>query len=467
MAMWRQWEGSVVDGKFPLRRYLGGSELHAAFLTEVDDSKAVIKLLPSDAQAETQLSRWESARTLSHPHLIRILDSGRWHADDGQDLLFVVMEYAEENLAEVLSSRPLTAAEASEMLSPALDALDYLHGRGMVVASIKPSNIMAVNDQLKLASDAIRPAGRSEAPPAIDRTYAAPETAGGEMTASGDTWSLGVTLVQVLTNRLPIWDGAEANDPKLPENVPAPFDDIAQHCLRRDPAHRWSTAEIRNRLGRSQINPPAGVAKQSVSPIATRNDSRLRAEAKNISSINAAEIPVARNAVTQKAMGGRLLVAAIIVLVLIIAGVLLSHHHSDPAQPASTTPVQQNAPQPAPPPQSSSTHTSEAAVGAVSHGAVVHEVLPDVSAQARNTISGTVTVRVKVDVDPSGAVSRAALASRGPSEYFANSALQAARKWTFTAPTVGGKAVSSEWNLKFEFKRSGTKVQPQRTSPRS
>jgi TonB family protein len=76
-------------------------------------------------------------------------------------------------------------------------------------------------------------------------------------------------------------------------------------------------------------------------------------------------------------------------------------------------------------------------------------------------------VKVKVDVDTAGAVSRATLVSRGPSEYFANSALQAARKWTFTAPTISGKAVPSAWDLKFEFKRSGTKLQTQRASPRS
>ncbi len=171
--MWQQWEGRVVNDRFPLRQYLGGSDLRAAFLAEVSGSKAVIKLLPSDAQAQAQLSQWEAARKLSHPHLIRILDSGRWDAEDGQDYLFVVVEYAEENLAEVLSSRPLTAAEASEMLAPTLDALGYLHGRGLVAASIKPSNIMAVNDQLKLASDAIRPSGTLETPSAIDKVYAA------------------------------------------------------------------------------------------------------------------------------------------------------------------------------------------------------------------------------------------------------------------------------------------------------
>ena len=85
--------------------------------------------------------------------------------------------------------------------------------------------------------------------------------------------------------------------------------------------------------------------------------------------------------------------------------------------------------------------------------------------KARDTITGTVTVKVKVAVDTSGAVSHATLVSSGGSGYFASQALQAAHQWTFTPPTVGGKVVASEWSLRFEFKRSGTKAVPKRASP--
>ena len=94
--------------------------------------------------------------------------------------------------------------------------------------------------------------------------------------------------------------------------------------------------------------------------------------------------------------------------------------------------------------------------------AFVREAVPR---KARDTISGTVTVKVKVDVDTSGAASHATLVSSEGSGYFANQALQAAHQWTFTPPTVDGKAVPSEWSLRFEFKRNGTKGVPHRTSP--
>ena len=43
------------------------------------------------------------------------------------DLLYVVMEHAEENLSEILPQRALTPSEARDMLGLVLDALSNLH----------------------------------------------------------------------------------------------------------------------------------------------------------------------------------------------------------------------------------------------------------------------------------------------------------------------------------------------------
>ena len=70
--------------------------------------------------------------------------------------LYVVMEYADETLAQLLEHRALTDDEAREMLLPILDALAFLHGRNLVQGQLKPANVLVVGDQLKLASDTIR-----------------------------------------------------------------------------------------------------------------------------------------------------------------------------------------------------------------------------------------------------------------------------------------------------------------------
>src|SRR6266566_464270 len=149
----KTWEGRNIDGKFPLRRWLGGSEHSAVFLTELPGQatqKAAIKLIAADgAEADRQLSRWRAAARLSHPNLIRIFDAGRCRLD-GMPLLYLVMEYAEEDLSQIVPQRPLVFGEANDMLPPLLDALSYLHSKGFVHGRIKPSNVLAVGDQLKL-----------------------------------------------------------------------------------------------------------------------------------------------------------------------------------------------------------------------------------------------------------------------------------------------------------------------------
>jgi serine/threonine protein kinase len=145
-------------------------------VAEINESKAAIKFIRSDtADAQTWASWWESAGKLSHPHLLQILDTGRWHREDAEEMQFAVMEYADESLAEILPNRRLTRAEAIAMLFPTPDALDYLHQHGMVHGNIKPANIMAAGDELKLSSDGIRPAGNSEEHAESSSMYAAPE----------------------------------------------------------------------------------------------------------------------------------------------------------------------------------------------------------------------------------------------------------------------------------------------------
>ena len=62
--------------------------------------------------------------------------------------------------------------------------------------------------------------------------------------ASSDVWSLGVTLVEVLTQQTPVSSPESQADPTVPSTIPQPFFDIAAHCLRRDPGLRWTTAQI-------------------------------------------------------------------------------------------------------------------------------------------------------------------------------------------------------------------------------
>ncbi|HYL69022.1 MAG TPA: TonB family protein [Candidatus Limnocylindria bacterium] len=460
---WKNWEGQVVDGQFQLREYLGGSPHSAVFLTEYGEGgsqKAAIKLIPADPDsADLQLSRWRQAVKLLHPHLLRIFQVGHCQIGD-ISLLYTVTECGQEDLSQILPQRPLTQAEARDMLGPVLDVLGYIHAAGFVHGRMKPANIMAVDEHLKISSDGLCRAGRSTASQSKPGVYDAPESSSGVASPAGDVWSLGMTLVESLTQRLPIWERIRDEEASLPESLPAPFLELARHCLRRDPARRWTVADIARWL-----NPATAVPQTQAEP----------------------RQPVAASPGFKKtfAKPGYLLpaVALGLLLIALLAGPKLFTHHMEAQPTPSTTPasakvqpksepppleatLQPKQPLPVPvkaPPASAVTQAVQSA-GMVK-GEVLEQALPEVSEKARDSIVGTVRVGVRVQVDQAGHVTGATLDSPGPSKFFADKALAAAPRWKFFPPTVGGRDVASEWILRFDFSNSGTKVRPSQATP--
>jgi len=433
---WETWEGRLVNGKFPLRQWVAGTDQTAIFLTQrpgQSPQKAAIKLIPEEAEkSDLVLSRWRAAAQLSHPHLMRIFETGRGQVD-GKPFLYLVMEYAEEDLSQILPQRPLAPGEVSDMLPPLLDALSYLHAKGFVHGRIKPSNILAVGDQLKLSPDHIV----SSKEPATERrrrdAYDAPEMAAGVVSPASDLWSVGVTLVAALTQNV---SGDLQNAPALPKTIPEQFRGIARECLHLDPKQRCSIGDIRARL-----HPEARSVPAEPEPV-----------------------PVPQRT------GRPPIIVAAAVIVGVVVGFFIFHSRgkNSPAQSASPDqPVTQAAPAPAPlttvttqaPPVSRPAEAPKKT--AASRGEVARQVLPEIPQSARNTITGTIKIGVQVEVDSSGKVTSAKLTSPGPSKYFANLALKASRQWEFSPAEVNGERAASTWLLQFRLKRTSTQASAQ------
>src|SRR5215471_1909657 len=262
--VWKQWEGQLADNKFPLHHFLAATNHSAVFLTQLPDPQprqAAIKFISADDPAPgQQLAVWNQVAKLSHPNLLRLFHWGRCRLE-GMNLLYVVMECAEENLGQILPQRPLTPDETRDMLNPVVDVLAYLHSKFYVHSHIKPSNLLAVGDQLKLSSDTICPITQPREALREPDAYDAPEVAfspAKPSTPSSDVWSLGVTLVEALTQAAPALPFDVSAEPIVPNSLLQPFLDIARHALRRDPTDRWAAAQIAARL--------SGVAEPVVAP---------------------------------------------------------------------------------------------------------------------------------------------------------------------------------------------------------
>ena len=325
---------------------------------------------------------------------------------DGAAVVYIITELAEEALAQIIPERPLTDAEAEEMMGPVLDALAYLHGNVVLcMGSIKPSNVLVIENDVKLSSDGPIAAG-SAAPELLGSdAHHAPETATGPVAPSADIWSLGMTVVEALTQQLPVWDSAGKTEPVVPTTLPKPFAAIARECLYVDPAGRCSVSEIRAMLdGRPKtttLNSPAAV-----------------------------EMPCSHceETDTRKRMPVVPLIVGVVLLIAIIIGLGI-HSRKTQTAPVQTETTQQApsaepdtksaTPQPSAAPSSSMTGTSR--------GEVLNRVVPEASRGASNSIQGKVGVAVRVTVDESGAVTGAEFATHGPSAYFARLAMESAR----------------------------------------
>ncbi len=454
---WKRWEGQIVNGEFPLLRYLGGANHSAVFLTERRAGtlqKAAIKLILADPKgSESQLRRWEQSAKLVHPHLIRLFETGRCELE-GTLLLYVVIEAAEEDLSQILPERPLSPAEVREMLPPVLDALAHIHGKGMVHGRLRPSNILAAGDQVKVSGDTLRAAGELVTSLSGMDGYDPPEAPSGKLTPAADVWSLAITLVQALTQQRPVWDPAKPTRLSLPQGVPEPFLEIARRCLQVDPQQRWTVTEIAARL-----QPPQPVPAKPAPGSAIREGKKKLGQWRFVLALTAAAvvalIVMSRNKTRSSPPPVR--------------SVEVQPQEAGPSSsalpelsPAPREPKPSPATRAKTPPSAGSDGLSQS--GAVK-GAVLQQVMPRVSPSARDTIEGKIRVRVRVEVDPSGNVTEAALVSPGPSQYFARLAIEASRGWKFTPPQARGQAVASEWVLRFGFRRTDTEVVPTQTSP--
>jgi len=245
--VWVGWENQVINSAYPLRRFLGGSNHSHVFLTEYRPegvAQAAIKLVPADTlETEAQLVQWGTAATLNHPNLIRIFDVGRCHIS-GRVYLYVVMEYADQTLAQLLPRRALTPDETREMLIPTLSALNFLHRNKLVQGQVKPTNLLVVGDQVKLASDTIRPVGKLSSGILRASLHDPPELKEGEISPAGDIWGLGVTLIEALTQHPPSWPDARSETVSLTASIPPLFVDTVRRCLNRNPANRPSAGEL-------------------------------------------------------------------------------------------------------------------------------------------------------------------------------------------------------------------------------
>jgi serine/threonine protein kinase len=251
------------------------------------DRIVALKMISAGHHAsEEELGRFhdeaEAIARLRHPHIVQIFEVGQV---DGR--YYFALEFVDGGtLADKIAGRPTPARSAAQLLEALARAMHYAHARGIIHRDLKPANVLlhsrrAFQDlseqgphsgewDFRRAMPKITDFGLAKL---IDRSgtgrtpigdvvgtpsYMAPEHALGRPNSSGpttDVYSLGAILYELLTGRPPFLGATamdtllsvQAREPtrprKLVRSIPSGLETICLKCLRKDPTHRYQSAD--------------------------------------------------------------------------------------------------------------------------------------------------------------------------------------------------------------------------------
>lgn len=192
--------------------------------------------------------------SLRHPHLAAFYE---WHEAGATPC--IVMELVDgQALASRLQSGPLALPETLAIFQQVVEAVAFMHSRGVIHRDIKSGNIkINSRGEVKLLDFGIAKTGDT---PRLTSTgafvgtlqYLSPEQVkGAEADARCDVWALGALFYEMLSGRPPFeaatWGEllekvARAQVQPLGPSVPREVDAVVRRCLQKQPQARFADA---------------------------------------------------------------------------------------------------------------------------------------------------------------------------------------------------------------------------------
>src|SRR5687768_5216014 len=263
---------AATADEYQIDREIGRGGMAAVFLARdiaLARRVAIKVMLPDLMSVQGVQDRFvieaRTAAHLDHPGIVTV-----YAVKQRAGLLFIVMKFIEGHTLEAVlrSQGQLDPIAVALIGSRVAEALQFAHGEGVVHRDVKPSNIMidargrpVVTDfgiARVLAAQSITVAGSMLGTP----THMSPEQCRGlPATAASDQYSLGVTMYEMLTGRVPftgslfelITAHREQAPPRISElagGIAPALEYTVMRMLAKDPQERWgSMTDVVQRLG--------------------------------------------------------------------------------------------------------------------------------------------------------------------------------------------------------------------------
>lgn len=212
----------------------------------------------------------QAAAGLANPNIVNVFDVG-----DDNGIYYIVMELVEGiTLKEYIEKKgKLSVREATSIAIQVCMGLAAAHSHGIVHRDVKPQNIIiSTNGKVKVTDFGIARAASSNtiSSNAMGSVhYSSPEQVrGGFADAKSDIYSLGITMYEMVTGRVP-FDGdttvaiaikhlQDEMDPpsKYTPDLPYALEQIIYKCTQKDVNRRYASVdEVIEDLKRSLVDP--------------------------------------------------------------------------------------------------------------------------------------------------------------------------------------------------------------------
>lgn len=236
---------------------------------------------PDDVQ-EARLALTLEFRTLAslkHPNIVTVLDYG--FETDADDI------YGHPYFTMKLLDSPQTIREAAEdrrlafqvkLIAGMLQALAYLHRRGVIHRDLKPGNVLVTKDrQVKVLDFGLSVAYSQSLTNPDDVMvgtlhYMAPEIfTNPAVTPQSDLWAAGIIMYEIFTGKYPFDDANSGtllysilNDAPDMTGIEPGIAELLTYLLAKNPADRYSSAEAVLRALARATNQPLEIEDRAI-----------------------------------------------------------------------------------------------------------------------------------------------------------------------------------------------------------